>query len=231
MNKEELDGIILILSCQKHLNTRLKEFKLSYEYYNNYKVIYVIGDLFLEKDYELKDKQFLWIKTEDSYLHLLKKLSLAIKYVYEIYDIKEGILRCGDDLLFNEDRLINFINNKKYDFYGQAYCGEDYYNENIEVLKKLRTDYFMYEYYRTHPEDILNPNHNLKNTKIEDYLVRPDIWGPAGVIYYLSNKSCNILIKHMENINYNILHFDLFTNNKDFYDTENSICMHTNRYK
>jgi hypothetical protein len=44
--KETVNGIILILSCQKHLHTRVKEFKLNKSYYNNYKVITITTKLF-----------------------------------------------------------------------------------------------------------------------------------------------------------------------------------------
>ena len=49
----EVDGIILVLSCQKHLDTRLKHFKLPKDNYGGWKVIYVIGDLFLDSDYKM----------------------------------------------------------------------------------------------------------------------------------------------------------------------------------
>ena len=51
ISKKNVDGIILVLSCQKHKNTRLKEFSLSKTSYNNWEVIYVIGDLFLKENY------------------------------------------------------------------------------------------------------------------------------------------------------------------------------------
>jgi hypothetical protein len=253
--KEKVDGIILILSCQKHQYTRLKEFKLNNIYYNNWKVIYVIGDFFLNNNYEIRDTNYMWIKCEDSYIHLLKKLILSIKYLYEIFDIKEGILRCGDDLIFDENRLLDFIKNKKYDYYGKAYGGKNYICNDINVLKNTIKDKFMLNYYNKHKEDFDNPQHNLKGIDISKYLIRPSMYFPAGVIFYLSNKSCNILINHMESIKYNIFHFDEFTksypyiiedcgvayilyknnipftNNPDFFDTKYSICKHTNKYK
>ena len=36
--------------------------------------------------------------------------------------------------------------------------------------------------------------------------------GPAGAIYYLSNKSCKTVVNHMESINFNIFHQDEYTN-------------------
>ena len=214
ISKKDVDGIILILSCQKHKNTRLKEFSLSKTNYNNWEVIYVIGDLFLKENYIL-DGNMLYIKCEDSYLHLLKKLALAIKSVKCIFNIKEGILRCGDDLVFNEQNLLKFLHEKtkKYDYYGQAYNGKDYkcsVNTKKDV-RKIKRDFFMVDYYKSHKEDFLNPQHNLKNVNISLYSIRPDIYGAAGVIYYISNKACETLIRHMESINYNILHYDRFT--------------------
>jgi hypothetical protein len=99
-----VDGIILIISCQKHQFTRLIEYKLPNDTYCNWKVINVIGDIFLDKDYILNGNTLI-VKCEDSYIHLLKKVILALKYVYEIFDIKQGVLRCGDDVIFNEEIL------------------------------------------------------------------------------------------------------------------------------
>jgi len=259
-SKKDVNGIILILSCQKHKDTRLKEFSLPKTSYNNWEVVYVIGDLFLEKDYML-DGKFLYVKCEDSYLHLLKKLVLSIKYLRELFTIKEGILRCGDDLVFNEQNLIKFLHQKtkKYDYYGQAYNGKDYrcsiHTKN--EVRKLKQDFFMIDYYKAHKDDFLNPQHNLKNVNISLYSMRPHIYGAGGVIYYISNKSCETLIRHMESIHYNILHYDRFTksypytiedcavsfimyingidfiHNWCFYDTPHreTIARHTNKFK
>jgi len=49
-----VEGIILVLSCHKHMNTRLKKFKLKKNNYENWKVIYVIGNLFIDSDYKLE---------------------------------------------------------------------------------------------------------------------------------------------------------------------------------
>ena len=253
--KMEVDGIILILSCQKHKETRIKDFKLDKNEYNNWKVIYVIGDFFLKKEYEIRDDNFLYIKCEDSYIHLLKKLALAIKYVNQMFTIKQGILRCGDDLMFNVDKLIEFTNSEKYDFYGTSYNNTNYSCTDINELKKTKLDSFMYNYYLNRIEDLTNPQHNLSNVNILQYLERPDVYGPIGIMYYLSNKCCNILINHMENINYNIFHYDTFTNSYPytiedsaiafimyfnqipfiskhiFFNTDIAIAQHTNRYK
>ena len=117
----------------------------------------------------------------------------------------------------------------------------------------------MVDYYSSHQEDFLNPQHNLKGIDISKYIKCPDIKiGPAGVLFYISNKSCKILIDHMEKIKYNIFHFDdfsksypytiedgavtyilyfnriSFTNNMYMYadySSNNVIAHHTNLYK
>ena len=225
IQKSIVNGIILVLSCQKHKDTRLKEFRLKSNEYDGWKVIYVIGDLFLNVNYKLDDN-IMTIKCEDSYIHLLKKFVLAIKYVNEIYSIKQGILRCGDDLVFNEKNLINFLNSdkSKFDFLGTApnpsltiplkkdSSGRVLVMPPLEHLKILTKDVFMVEYYKEHPEDFLNPQHNLEGVDISKYIKRPELRLIAcGTLYYISNKCCNILIDAMEKINYNIFHFDEFT--------------------
>jgi hypothetical protein len=254
---EEVEGIILILSCEKHRKTRLLEFGPKKNYYNGWKVIKVIGNYFLDKDYDIKDN-FLYIKCEDTYLHLLKKLALSIKYLNNIFSIKQGILRCGDDLIFNEDVLQQFLSTEnKFDFYGKAYCDKHYISSNIDLLKTTRVDPFMLSYYATHQNELTDQNNgmNLTLEELKKYSVRPDVWGPSGIIYYISNRSCNIIVDTMEKINYNIFHLDEFTNsypyiiedcgvtyimyyniisfinNKHFFGNKKCIVMHTNKYK
>ena len=154
--------------------------------------------------------------------------------------------------------LLQFLKSKKYDFYGKADRNKDYHSQDINVLKNVVYDNFMYRYYIDHTEDFSNPQHNLQNMtldKLQKYLIRPKIWGPHGIVYYLSNKTCKILVEHMENINYNIFHLDKFTNsypyliedcgvtyimyynkikftnNPHFFDTHKSIARHTNKYR
>ncbi len=209
----EVKGIILVLSCQKHLKTRLKHCKLPKDDYEGWKVIYVIGDLFLDCDYKMNDN-LMTIKCEDSYIHLLKKLVLALKYVYQLYDIKEGLLRCGDDLLYNEKLLISFLRSKKVDFNGKSPSSKNLLSQEItdELLQRTIYDDWMVNYYLSHPEDFDNPQHNLKDIDISKYRKRPEVAiGPAGVLYYISNKCCKILIDHMENINYDIFNFHEFS--------------------
>jgi hypothetical protein len=123
-------------------------------------------------------------------------------------------LRCGDDLVFNENMLRTFLDSNKDDFMGRSPSGRGLPAKNItpELLKTIRDDMFMVDYYLTHQEDFTNPQHNLRNVDISKYIKRPEIAiGPSGILYYISNKCCKILIDHLENIKYNIFHFDEFS--------------------
>lgn len=211
---EKVDGIILIISCKKYKNSRLNEFGPKKNIYGKWKVIKVIGNYFLNKEYELK-KDILYVKCEDTYLHLLKKLSLSIKYLYKIFNIEQGILRCGDDLIFNESILESFLKSKKYDFYGQAASKkENYTSNNLDLLKNNIYDPFMLDYYKNHKNELFDESNgmNLTLDELNKYMIRPNIWGPSGAMYYISNYSCSVIINTMEKINYNIFHFDKFSN-------------------
>jgi hypothetical protein len=224
-----VNGIILVLSCQKHLHTRLKHFRLPKDEYVGWKVIYVIGDLFLDCDYKLEG-DMMTIKCEDSYIHLLKKLVLSLKYLYQNFDIKGGVLRCGDDLIFNEVQLETFLlsskthmlessnhttdNTEEIHFIGKSPSGRSLLSHEISDadIKSCTNDNFMVDYYMCHQEDFDNPQHNLKGVDISKYIKRPHIpVGACGIIFYISNKSCKILINHLDNINYNIFHYDEYT--------------------
>ena len=70
-------------------------------------------------------------------------------------------------------------------------------------IKTTINDNFMVDYYISHPEDFDNPLYNLKGVDISKYTKRPHIpVGPCGILIYLSNKSCNILINHLNNIKF-----------------------------
>jgi hypothetical protein len=182
--KIPVNGIILILSCQKYANSRLQQFKLPRDEYAGWKVVYVIGDLFLDCDYKLVNNLMI-IKCEDSYIHLLKKLVLTLKYLYEIYDIKDGVLRSGDDLIFNERLLELFLSSPKkrlitnddgsgddqeledIDFLGNCSSGKNLVEHDLAKYKNKSTESLHYVYYyREHPEDFDNPQHRLRNSQV-----------------------------------------------------------------
>ena len=205
--KKQLSGAIIVYSCYKHKETRLKDLILK----NNYcewKVFYVLGNPTLEREYKIEiddktDREIITLKCEDSYLHLLKKVVLSLKVLYENYNIEHGILRCGDDLIFNENKLENFIKmQNKSDYMGIIA------NANFPITKMHSN--FMPSYYIDHQEELKDPLHGI-NLTLKDILKLDEI--PAcnyagGVVVYLSTKSCKILIKEMSKINWNIFVYE-----------------------
>ena len=207
----EIPGVILIISCNKHKETRLKEFILSKQEYNGWKVFIIIGNPELETLYEINENEpnRITIKCEDSYVHVMKKVVLSIKILLSIYKIQYGILRCGDDLVFNEDELNNFlqsISNK----YNPNYLGK-IANPNCITKYSKRIDYFIPHYFYTHQEDITNPLNGLQDMTLNQLLRLdevPNIQYTGGVVFYISLESCNILIHELESVNWNVFHYD-----------------------
>jgi hypothetical protein len=252
----EIPGIILIISCNKHKETRLKEFTLINQEYNGWKVFIIIGNPELNTLYEINNNM-ITIKCEDSYVHVMKKVVLSMKILFSMYKIQYGILRCGDDLVFNEDVLHRFTqsitstNNPNYlGKIANPMCITKY-------SKKI--DYFIPHYFYTHQEDITNPYNGLQNMSLNTLLRLdevPNIPYTGGVIFYVSLKSCNILICEMESVNWNIFNYNnnygftyiiedigigytlyknnIFPQHCDLYSdipNKTSIAYHTNKYK
>jgi len=203
---ESVEGIILIISCNKHKDTRLKKYKLSETDYAGWKVITVLGNPLLDAEYIL-DENMLTIKCEDSYIHILKKVVMAMKILYSIFNIKEGILRCGDDLVFNETRLVEFLNSSEK----QDYMGWNRHNATPCFQGETKhLDNFMANYFKERPEELNNPLNGMQNCKIEDILKMnevPTCLTNPGVVVYFSNLSCKILIDTMEKEKWNIFKY------------------------
>ena len=212
----KLKGIIMILSCKKYINNRVK---INFtdnnvnQWSDEWKFVSIIGDDNIDTNYIFDSKKYiLTVKCEDSYIHLLKKRGLGIKYIQQIFNIEEGILCCGDDVLFNRKILFKYLcSNNKNDYEGKNSSILSNYNPSDKsLLKNTVNDLYMYNYYKVHPKQIIHTDFTLDYLK--DICKRPNVFGAGGACFYLSNKSCIILVNHMENINYNIFHHDKFTN-------------------
>ena len=200
-----IDGIVLVISCHKHMDTRLKEFGPKKDSYadGRWKVVEVLGDPRLPKKFEWIDERRLVIRCEDSYVHLMKKVVLAMDILMVLFDIREGFLRCGDDLVFYEDRLDAFLRGPK----PGHYVGKLAYGPSPVV--STRRDTFMTDYYARHSEDFWNPMHGLLglDRTFEDWDKIPDAGAYAGgVVVYLSLLACQALVQKMRSIEYDVLH-------------------------
>lgn len=209
--KEKLKGVILIISCHKHKETRLKKYMLPNSEYMGYKVFYVIGNPNIISNYEIRNRNFITLKCEDSYVHILKKVALAINVITNLYEIEEGILRCGDDLIFHESNLCKFLMSTKLNDYMGYIDGHETGNEIIPFEKiTSRLDSFMSDYFETHQEDLLNPLNGLENYMdiIPTLKIVPNCRYINGVTTWLSIKSCRAILNtvldpHWDTFQYN----------------------------
>ena len=197
-----IPGIILIISCHKYLNSRVKDFKLSKTEYSGWKVVTVIGDPNLNTEYIYDiTEQLLTVKCEDTYVHLIKKVILSMKILLSMYTITEGILRCGDDIEMNESKMEQFLlSTDKTDYMG--WCP---YKHPDESVKKYYNN-MMPLHYVNHPEQLKDINMTAEEIlKINEI---PATLFNVGVIVYFSLKSCQCLINEIENVDWNIFHYD-----------------------
>lgn len=209
--KQKVKGIILIISCHKHLFSRLEEFGPKQNAYGENKdwiVHKIIGNPLQQEKYTINSKTgIITIKCEDSYIHVMKKVVMSIELMFDIYDIEEGILRCGDDLEFNEHILQTFLKLKKKG----DYLGNRVGSIPTESTKK-KYDPFMVNYYNKNKADFNHFLHGLQGKEsiiLEKCNEVPICYYAGGVVFYVSKSACNTLIKHMNNIDYNIFEYNL----------------------
>ena len=186
-----------------------KNFKINDEYINNWKIIYVYGNPYLEEEYKL-EKNNLIIKCEDSYIHLFKKLILAMKILNKIFKIEQGILRAGDDLKFFMNRLKLFLNKNKEDYIGKNFNRTNVINPMKKIKFFVKTDNLMVNYYKKNKDDLNNKLNNLSNIDIKKYNKIPNLTNAIalGHLYYLSNKSIKILIEYFKKYNNDVFYFN-----------------------
>ena len=201
MEKETIPGVILVLTCHKYYS---KLRKLNKTDYNGWKVIYVLGNIFQEKEYILDNDNFLHVKTEDSYIYLYKKLIKSLEAVYQLYNITDGILRCGDDLIFIESSLQKLLDDKnKSDFIGRCYDTTKY-NYDLpysQYLTENREDWSMLQYYNRNKEDASDILHNVSSIDLYKYRIVPTIpkgLFAIGVLFYISNNCTYIVTYHLK---------------------------------
>ena len=115
-NKINVNGVIMVLSCEKYIETRARKNFINNninEWVNDWPVVIVKGDNTIKEEYIYDKNNILTLKTQDTYIYLLKKRLMAIKILQKIYNIKEGILCCGDDVQFNRNNLEYYLNHEK----------------------------------------------------------------------------------------------------------------------
>jgi len=210
----DVEGIILMICCYKYEKLR-SQFKLKKNIYNNWKVICLFGDPLINENYILLDNKLI-VKSEDTYLHLTNKILKGMDALTKIFNIKQGIIKCDDDLIFNENKLIEFINiSNKENYIGKNFSKNNIIaSKNLHNLKQHQFTSFIINYYNknNHKNDkeYIKKYLQKNNLSINDLNKIPNISRivALGHIYYLSITSVNIVIKEYDNNNNNIFYFD-----------------------
>lgn len=193
-----MSGIILVTSCHKHLQTRVKELKVP-KSFCSWPIIIAIGDPRLDKEYEWRPDGILVVKCEDSYFHLIKKIYKTLDIIMKLYDGLQGALICGDDVIFNYDKLAEFIKCPKSDYMGWVTHGEG---------PKKMFNPFMSSYFLEHPQEWNDPLNGIQGLDLSRCVMLPCAPRIAGTIRYASIKTINNVINFLKGIDWNCFHYD-----------------------
>lgn len=200
----DVDGVVLVTCCVKHLTTRYVEFVKNMPSVEGWKVHALIGDPGLPCPYRVDedDPRILHIRCEDSYLHLMKKVAMGIRAVLDMYNVRVGVLRCGDDLVVNEPLLRTFLSKVRDDKSLQ------YVGRVIGTPGGFATvNNFMVHYLDNHPEDFDVDRNGLAHHKptYRAYNIVPAGQYISGVAFFLGVPACRALLDHMDRV-----HLDVF---------------------
>jgi len=197
---DSVPGIILITSCHKHLSDRVRELHVPEKIYCGWPVIIVVGDPNLSDEYTWRPDGILVVRCEDSYYHLLKKIYRTIEIVLTWYNVEQGALVCGDDIIFNFSALEKFLKDpNKGDYIGRV-------SVKSGSLKKY--DPFEVDYFNTHRDDANNPLNGIYGVDISKFDILPNVTNISGNIRYVSMKSIKAMIDFMTDINWNCFHYN-----------------------
>ena len=94
----EVNGVILIITCQKYFHSRVlaNKFRINSHQFNGWPIVYVLGDKDLKQEYAIAppsmtnnfNSYILTVKSEDYYAQIFKKIVMAQEAVYKIFNIK-----------------------------------------------------------------------------------------------------------------------------------------------
>ena len=198
----EQDFILLIMNCKKYQKKASFQKKTWLPNIPSYlKYFHVIGNSSLKEEYNLDDNNnILWIKVEDDYNSLPKKVIRAYKAINELFIFKY-IFKTDDDQILVKPTFFDIIKNlilniKPNPNYGgyivdvkQPYLSQ-YYRIHPELPKELplyTTKYCSGRFYFLSKDaiiDLLSKKNIIEKEYLEDYAIG----------YHLDNKyKLNIL--------------------------------------
>jgi hypothetical protein len=195
-------GVILIMSCQPLFRRRFEKHNPGLRAIEGWPIVYCVADPRLDRPFLLQRSSshtvgdLLIIRSEDGYIHLLKKLSLACSALGELYAIQNGILKLGDDIFINMRLVPPFLRDiSKKDFIGHNYGSASFDpNGKSFVSPYVDDDTSMLAYYSSRPSEVVHPDRGLGGRDISKMTRRHRV--PAcgvGTAIYLSNLATDIV--------------------------------------
>jgi hypothetical protein len=202
------DYIFLIMNCKRYSqkakiqkDTWLKNIPSYLQYYH------VIGEPDLDTEYNFdNENKILWIKVDDDYNSLPKKVIRAYEAVYETFDFKYIFKTDDDQILVNEnffDILTGITNTKKKIHYG-GYI--------VDVKQN-----YLSQYNKIHPE-------------LPEYLPVLQTKYCSGRFYFLSKQAISNLVSKKQLIEKEFLEDYAIGFNLDQYYKLNMINLDTNKF-
>jgi len=199
--------IMLIMNCKKYIK-KAKYQKMTWlpNIPSYLKYYHVIGDTDLDADYKFdNENQILWIKVEDDYNSLPKKVIRAYEAVNKTFDYKYLFKTDDDQILVN----VKFLDIVK----GLTNKNKIHYGGFIVDVKQN----YLSQYHKIHPE-------------LPNYLPILQTKYCSGRFYFLSKQSIQNLISKKISIEKEYLEDYAIGYNLDQYYKLNMINLETNKY-
>ena len=142
---KDQEFILLIMNCEKYREKAVKQKSGWLSNLPEYLIYYhVLGNPELENDFEFDDvERILWVKTEDDYNSLPKKVISAYNAVTKTYNYKY-IFKTDDDQELTNIKFLDIV----VGIINKQPIGKIHYGGNIVDVKQP----YLCEYHRIHPE-------------------------------------------------------------------------------
>jgi len=142
---KDQEFILLIMNCEKYREKALKQKNGWLSNLPEYLIYYhVLGNPELENDFEFDDvERILWVKTDDDYNSLPKKVISAYNAVTKTYNYKY-IFKTDDDQELTNIKFLDIV----VGIINKQPIGKIHYGGNIVDVKQP----YLCEYHRIHPE-------------------------------------------------------------------------------
>lgn len=224
---EQTEGVILVITCARYLKSRVVDnpYRLKGDTIEGWKIIYVLGDPSMNEDYLLKynknaDINMLFIKCEDDYIHLFKKIAISQEAIHKIYNIKKGVIKCDDDILFNKKLLRQYITSPlNIDFSAKRYDNEWFKEPGPEHCCGSKFDNSILEYFHKNQEHLKLLQSKIPNYDPKTYTRFPTVpegYGGAGGVYFLSTKASKTIVDYFKKCDRDSFHKDPVSNSYPF---------------